>query len=209
MKIKSLQYFLPFFLIFLILLPTTVFAVEIAGYDPIKIIFGPDVPEEWQEPYKFMQYLVFPFIALWVVLFGILSEIRIFRRREGINAIIAFLIAMIAGPTGGLVWLVRNSLIVLGAWGFLVFAALLGVGITLWAASRLWAWGAPWTTKTMRGKAMEAFEIERKAGRLRDYYNELMAAGRYAEAKAVLDEIFKLEEQKKKIKEEKGGIPHA
>jgi hypothetical protein len=201
----KIKYFSVSLILFFLILSHTTLAQfpERPWEDIIKIIFGPEVPDEWLEPYKVMQYLIFPFIALWLVVFGILTELRIFRRKDSINAFLAFLIAMIAGPTGYLVLFVRGTFQVLGWLGFSAFGFLMFFGIILWAGVRLWEWGAPWTTKAARKRALEAFAIERKIGMLRDRYNEQMAAGRYADAENTLKKIFELQDQLREMRKEK------
>lgn len=77
-----------------------------------SIIFGPDIPDYMLyysgtndvSPYAVLQWLIFPFLALFVIIFGVLTEIKIFRSRPKFNGVLALLITFIAGPTGGLVW---------------------------------------------------------------------------------------------------------
>jgi hypothetical protein len=98
------------------------------------IAFGPDVPE-WatKDAYSVLQWLIFPFLSLWVVLYGILAEIRIFRGRNNwINAVLSFLIGAVAGPTGGLIYFVRMLFVAFGIYSMAIFAGLLFVGTFLW-----------------------------------------------------------------------------
>jgi len=106
-----------------------------------KLAFGPGVPDYMvQSPYHVLQFLIFPFLSLWVIIYGILEQIRIFRRKSWLHGILALLIAAISGPTGGLVWAVRVVFVAYGWFGFAIFAALLFIGTALWGwgTFRLW-----------------------------------------------------------------------
>lgn len=128
--------------------------------DLVKLLLGPEVPSEFlASPYKILQFLVFPFIALLVIIYGILEQVRIFRRKSWINAVLAFLIAAMAGPTGGLVYLVRFVFVGYGWYGFLIFAGLLFVG------TGLWGWGTfrIWKPKEIsRAEAAKRFKTLRE-----------------------------------------------
>lgn len=131
----------------------------VGGYkDALSIFFGPDIPVEFtKDTYSVLQWLIFPFVSLWVILYGIMTQIRIFRRKSWLHAVLAFLIAAIAGPTGGLVYLVRILFVSYGIFGFGAFVILLFVGTGLWFASTLkirWGLG----TK----QAMKKFEQEQQ-----------------------------------------------
>jgi len=168
----------------------------------LKIIFGPDAfsvfPQSQPTAYGFLQYLVFPFLSLWMVLYGILEEIRIFRRKTSINAVVAFLMAIISGPTGALVIVVRTSFLYMGAFGFLAFIVLFFFGVVAWAGVRLWSFGAPWG-KSGRQRAIQTFEIERDIGLLQDRYNDFMLARDYDHAKEVLDQIERLRAELREV----------
>lgn len=108
------------------------YGYNIGGYDPLKIIFGPEIDQSWYEPYHTLQYLVFPFIAIWMIIYGLFSEVRIFRTKESIQFVLALVIALIASSTGGLVTLVRVTLQFLGGFSVLAFAVVFGVGVFFW-----------------------------------------------------------------------------
>jgi len=121
-----------FFLVILLLLPQFVIAQEFGIYEVGKIIFGSEVEPEWFEPYNFLQKLFFPFVALWMVMTGIMFELRIFRTKQSINYIVAFMIAMIACPTGGLVWWVTWTSAAMGWAGWTIFVVVFIVGAYFW-----------------------------------------------------------------------------
>jgi hypothetical protein len=187
---------------------------DISGTDwnIFEIIFGSEVfsvfPDGQISTNNILQYLVFPFLAVWMVMYGIMVEIRIFRRKDSINAVLALLMALIASATGGLVMLTRGMFSLFGNMGMWGFGILMFFGIILWAGTRLLSWGAPWTSKQMRRTAMEAFNTERAIGQYRDAYNDYMAAGQYDKAKEMLTEIQKLEEKRDRLRGDRsGGTP--
>ncbi len=109
----------------------------------VEVFFGPGAEAYTANPVQILQFLIFPFIALWAVLFGILINLRIFRYQNWLNSLLSFLIAVIAGPTGGLVWLVRTVFVLMGGWGFIAFAALFFIGVGAWLLSGVIRFGQP------------------------------------------------------------------
>jgi len=108
----------------------------------LELFFGPNIPEEFTENfYSVLQWLIFPFLSLWVILYGILSEVNIFRRKSHLNYWLALLIALIAGPTGALVYSVRTVFVLYGTLSFWGFAIVLFVGTGLWLYSFRFRWG--------------------------------------------------------------------
>jgi len=111
-----------------------------SGEDVLKavivFIFGDTsgIPDSWMTYGGFMQNIIFPFIAVFVVMYGILTEIRIFHEAK-VKAILALIMAFVGGyyvliSMRG--WLVLNG--VLGTWGF---GILMLFGIVLWVARGL------------------------------------------------------------------------
>lgn len=137
-------------LVALLVLPSIVLApspwgdvVDFDAVDLIKIFFGPDVPEAFTTtPYNILQWLIFPFLALWVIIFGIMSEIRIFRRGQNIRIVLSFLIAIMAAPTGALVWVVKTLFALYGGFAFVIFIVLMFVGTALWGMATWGLWGS-------------------------------------------------------------------
>ena len=133
-----------------LVMPSIVFAVNRDNWwtdvspprDAIQLFFGPEVPEFATENwYSVLQWIIFPFISLWVILFGILSEVNIFRRKEHLNYWLALLMALISGPTGALMWSVRGLFVLYGTMSFWGFALVLVVGTLLWLGSFWYKWG--------------------------------------------------------------------
>lgn len=109
----------------------------------VEIFFGPEAKAYTTDPVSILQFLIFPFIALWAVLYGILTTLKIFRYQNRLNSLLSFLIAVIACPTGGLVWIVRTVFVYMGGWGFVAFAILFFVGVGAWLLSGVIRFGQP------------------------------------------------------------------
>lgn len=190
------------FLITLTLLPTIILAqTEVEWFEPggvLRIIFGPKIPEEWLHPLNILQFLVFPFILLWLIFFGILTEIRIFRRHSAINGLIALFIALIASYTGALVLFIHWTIVVAGFWGYTVFWVLLMVGIGVWFVMRMRGWGfRRW------GFTTEIMEKEENLTRWRDYHRRCLEAGMTTEAEEARKKIETLEKRIGKLRKKK------
>jgi hypothetical protein len=137
--------FLPFVLVSM-LAASAVFAASTTGIsmpsgnDVIKAIMtfifgdcasvqGNCIPDEWMTYGGFMQYIIFPFIAVFVVMYGILSEIKIFHNTS-VKAVLSLVMAFVGGSwTLGFM---RNALIANSVWGTFAWAVLMVVGIALW-----------------------------------------------------------------------------
>jgi len=96
------------------------------------IIFGEGFPDAWLTYQGFLQFVVFPFVALFAVFYGIMSEIRIFRTHGGRNAqtVIAVVMALVSGSVA-LNWM--RAILIGNAWlGTIGFGAILVIGIIFW-----------------------------------------------------------------------------
>jgi hypothetical protein len=91
-------------------------------------VFGEDFPSYWLTYAGFAQYIVFPFVAVFLVLYGILSELRIFKQTN-VKVSLSLMMALVGG-----LWLLnimRVFLIVNGFLGVIGFALLMFIGIIL------------------------------------------------------------------------------
>ena len=203
--------YLSIFLMFLLVLPAV--ASANIGFDTTDLwsnafglLFGPDIPDymiydsNGVSPYAILQWLIFPFLALIAILYGILTEIKIFRNNNKINGAIAILIALIAGPTGGLVWLVRNVFVIFGYYSFLIFAIILFVGVGFWGVSRIRGFKNDYS--------QEYDDLAKRLAVLRRRKSELEASNA---SPKVLDKVNKevKDTEKKKEKVEKSLVHNA
>jgi len=83
---------------------------------------------------------IIPFLAIWIIVYAFLKELRIFRRSRNLNGLLAFLIAFMTVPTNVLFWVVNFLFILMGYWSVLMFALLFGVGAYLYMIRRKAQW---------------------------------------------------------------------
>jgi len=92
-------------------------------------IFGSDIPEGWLTWNGFMQNLIFPFIALFTVMYGILIEIKIFRDTK-VKIVLALIMAFVSGYAA---FSLLRSFLWANAWlGTVAFGILMIWGIIMW-----------------------------------------------------------------------------
>lgn len=179
----STKLYISLFMIALLILPVSASAnigfemgwnFDDTAKELLGFFFGPDIPDFMVyysgtneiSPYAILQWLIFPFLSLFVVLFGILTEIKIFRNRPKLNGVLALLMTLTVGPTGFMVIVIRAVFVGFGYWSFLLFAALLFIGVTLWFLARFSIWKGPgenWNEaiKNMKNRIELDEEIER------------------------------------------------
>ncbi len=191
----------------LFLLPSVVLAangfgtLDVSGgvAAALNLFFGPGAEVYTDEPTKILQYLIFPFIALWVVIYGILTNLKIFGYRRDFNALLSFLIAVIACPTGGLVLLVRYVFGAMGWWGFVGFAGLFFFGLVMWVIGDVIRLGSP-----ISRHFSEAGRLEKDIYDIQEVIRAARAAG--GDVKPLLEKLEKKtrewEQAKKRITSE-------
>ena len=94
----------------------------------VVLIFGEDFPSYWTTYSGFMQFIVLPFVAVFAVIYGIFSEIRIFRQKS-----VKLALSLVMALVGGYLTLniMRTFLIVNGVFGVMVFGMMMLIGIIL------------------------------------------------------------------------------
>jgi len=139
------KFVLIFAIFSLLLISNTAFAAvgDIPGTDIniIRVIFGREVPDDWLESQNILQFLLFPFIAVWIVMYGILEELAPFRNRPSLHGFLALVIAFMASSTGYLLGAVRylyGFLGWFGAIGFGVVLMFIGIPLYLYGKARGW-----------------------------------------------------------------------
>jgi len=172
-----------------------------------KFLFSPNVPDEFLESnYTKFQFLILPFLAVWAIVYGIIDELPLFNRNKNLKVLLAFIIAAIAGPTGGLVWTVHTLFVLYGqlaVWGFII---ILFVGTIVWQLSGLheigiFNKGRGWTGKL--DQAAKNMSNERKyRSKLKDLRDQLEFMGTndpdykriYEEYKRTMKDYYEIRE---------------
>lgn len=103
-------------------------AEEVMKYILI-FLFGSGFPDEWLTYSGFMQNIIFPFIAVFVVMYGILSEIRIFHNAS-VKAVLSLVMAFVGGTLA--LQTMRWFLFANALWGTVGWGILMITGIALW-----------------------------------------------------------------------------
>ena len=174
--------------------------------DIVKIIFGPNINSSWYQPYTALQYLVFPFIMVWMIIFGFLEELRIFRNQQKIEGVLALVMALIASSSGWLVEAVRWMATLMGGWSVLAFFALFMVGIFMYVGARFSEWGVLGRRGRYFDTARRAFDIEREIGenqtRMRDIQNAPPTPERDDALQYVLNKNQNLEKELQRVNRE-------
>jgi len=94
----------------------------------VVLIFGEDFPSYWITYSGFMQFIVLPFVAVFAVIYGIFSEIKIFRQKS-----VKLALSLVMALVGGYLTLsvMRTFLIVNGFFGVVAFGVLMLIGVIL------------------------------------------------------------------------------
>jgi hypothetical protein len=186
-----------FLIFFLLAISSVTFAQDIPTYVPgvdvLKIIFGPSVPPEWYQGYNVFQFLILPMVLIILVIYGIMSEIRIFKR-GAINAAVAVIIGLIASYSGALVLVVRWTTLAAGIFGYVVFIILLFVGIIVFAVLKFRGWGISGGRGRMKFNT-EILATEAKLVEWRDYLRTVTESGNTKGQAEAMKEITKLEKK--------------
>jgi len=183
-------------------LPTTEDIMEAI----VIFLFGSEALAQnpsWVTYEGFMQNLIFPFIALFTVMYGILTEIRIFHNAN-VKAVLSLVMAFVGG-----IWAIPAMhffLLTNAAWGTVVWGVVLFIGICAWGWSRLaeyWDWGSNTRNRSTRRTETIA-EIKRLSEKAVDDESKLATATGRDEINARLaiwkKTVEMMEEEKKKLK---------
>jgi len=177
-----------FLTVFFLQISATVLAQvgSFSGFDLAKtigfVVGDPNIQQthpEWLQFPNVIYYLIFPFIAIVTVLYGVFSEIRIFRS-SAVKGTLAVVIAGMSLPTGAMITTVYY-LYTAGAWiSIVMFGILFIVGAALWGAGRLVGLGMNMSdiNKEIGALNKELAELDRKfaAGEMKqeDYLKQRM-----------------------------------
>jgi len=143
----------------------------ILGMDPAKI------PSDWLGIPNVIYFIIFPYIAIVTVLYGVFSEIRIFRSST-VKTILAIVIAGMSLPTGALISTVY-WMYTIGAWvAVFGFGLVFILGAILWGVGRIYGLGSSVKDISKEigayNKQLAALDADYAAGRKKteDYLKE-------------------------------------
>lgn len=103
----------------------------------LRLVMGnpPGVPDSWFGLPDFIYFVVFPFIAIVSLLYGLLSEIHLFQS-QNVKITLAIAMAAISLPTGWLIVFVYYAFSALSFWAVGVFVVVFFFGILFWGISK-------------------------------------------------------------------------
>jgi hypothetical protein len=95
-------------------------------------------PECWLQTNTFIWYAFLPLAAVWMIIFGFLDRVRIFK--ASINAALAFLIAFSMIPLGVFVLIISFVFGIMGIYSTFLFVILFFAGTALYSRGLFNAW---------------------------------------------------------------------
>lgn len=100
------------------------------------------IPEGWLRSDTIIWYMLIPIAGIWMIIYGFLDRINIFR--EAISAVLAFLIAFSMIPLGIFVLIVSLIFSFIGIYSVILFFALFIIGTVLYSRGMYGAWRDVW-----------------------------------------------------------------
>jgi hypothetical protein len=210
---KQFAAFLFISLFFLMSIPSTMAQVQVpSANDIIKnivtIIFGSDVPADWLTTTGFMQNIFFPFIALFAVMYGLLTELHIFKGQRTTKLVIAIVMSFVSGwwTLSSMRWILAgNAFIATWAFGGVLF-----LGILFWAGSGLSeGWFGLTGKRLFKGELEKRERMEKRLNSLRaerarlyNLYIKLSTANKIDTAQEVRADLDKVDGQIEEIEGE-------
>lgn len=119
------------------------FAVGDNWYNIFHFIFSGDVDSEWVKPNGMIQYLLLPFFAIALVMYGVLSEIPLGGNVRWFNTAMALIIALVVSSSGLTVRTMRGYLTIAGNMAVAFFGFILVLGIALQGLKGMSGMGVP------------------------------------------------------------------
>jgi hypothetical protein len=95
-------------------------------------------PEEWLNTKTFLWYSIIPILGIWLIIYGFLDRIRIFR--SAISGVLAFLIAFSTVPLGIFVIIVATMFSIMGVYSVILFFGLFIIGTIMFSIGRYRGW---------------------------------------------------------------------
>lgn len=95
-------------------------------------------PEEWLNTKTFLWYSIIPILGMWLIIYGFLDRIRIFR--SAISGLLAFLIAFSTVPLGIFVIIVSILFSIMGIYSVVLFFTLFIIGTIMFSIGKYRGW---------------------------------------------------------------------
>lgn len=136
------------------------FSGVLAGVNIVEITSGPScnmppvvcqigttigIPSNWLTYEKFIWYALLPITGMWLIIYGFLSEIKIFSDTK-INAVLSLVIAFSTIPMGVFVIIVAVMFGLMGMYATLAFFVLFILGVFYLSGAKIRGWKRVWRT---------------------------------------------------------------
>jgi len=150
-------------------------------------------PQGWLRTDTFIWYCFIPLTGVWMIVFGFLDRIKIFK--GSINAVLSFLIAFSMIPLGIFVILVSLLFSIMGTYSTFLFVGLFFIGTILYSRGLIFGWRGQFGSYAQSLAAQEKLkgELDNKINVLQAELNAATATpatGRYATMGAAERDAF-------------------
>jgi len=166
------------------------------------IVGNNQFPDTWLIFPNIIYYLILPFISIVAVVYGILSDLRIFRYTRWVRGVLAVAMAGMTLPSGWLITAVLELYSFNAAFAALAFGLVFFLGVILWASGTFLRLTFQTVSEVQVAKATSDVigDINK---RIRQ--NEITIAGlirdpNYANDKGKMNEVAKLEDENRKLR---------
>lgn len=145
------------------------------------------IPAEYAKMPEFLYFVTLPFICVFAVLFGLLTELRLFRRAYKINFVISFAMTFMLLRFGILLFLINTLYAISAAFAAIVFAVLFIVGTGLWAYGR----GREFYSEYYEAWKIKTQQYQNEIEQAKNWMNEAESKAPYAgrDGEVVLSEM--------------------
>lgn len=96
-------------------------------------------PKEWLNTKDMIFYGFIPFLGIWLITYGLLDRIRIFRRKK-LNGFLSFLIAFSTLPMRLFILIVATLFAIMGVYSVALFAIIFITCTFLYSGGKVWGW---------------------------------------------------------------------
>jgi len=166
------------------------------------IVGNNQFPNEWLVFPNIIYYLILPFVAIVAVVYGIISDLRIFRYTKWVRGVIAVAMAGMTLPSGWLIQAVLYLYSFNAAFAALAFGVVFFIGVILWAAGT--------TLRMTFGQISEVQIAKSTTNVISDINNQirkneadidgLMRDPNYSNDKGKQDQVMKLEDENRRLR---------
>jgi type VI protein secretion system component VasK len=143
------------------------------------------IPPEYAKAPNIIYFLLVPFLAVWAIVWGLLTKIRIFGGMERVTMLISLLFAIALIYYGWMFKVVHFLMSFGSTFAFIVFMVVFVVGITLYSKRKI---KGDWKGSALKELKQKEKELKEKKRLLRNYRGDLRYASE--ERKTELNQLI-------------------